>query len=138
MTTVFEGGTILIDYAAGTLLIAACAVASTNLLLFFLNKLVGTEFTTVASFTEGAKKVPVQLTRVRFQLGSSINVALTLMVAADVLETFTQPAAQVPLEGYLKLVIIAFVRTSLAFFLGKEMKECEEELEKFDEVDITV
>jgi uncharacterized membrane protein len=54
------------------------------------------------------------------------------MHTADLLDTLIMPVHKYSIEGLYKVVIIASIRTALAYFLGKEMKEYQEELEKFD------
>ena len=41
------------------------------------------------------------------------------------------PVDEYTLEGLAKLAVVATIRTGLSFFLGKEMKEVEEDLEDF-------
>ena len=67
-----------------------------------------------------------------------IALALMVMVAADVLETMVKPASKLDLTCIYKLGLIAVIRTGLAYFLGKEMKEIEEELEHYDDAKFTV
>ena len=134
----FERGVNFVNYFGGCLLLLAVSISLLNTLLFFVNRIVGTSFPVLVSYTNSAKPVPVQLTRVRFQLGSMIALALMVMVAADVLETLVQPASELTLETLYKLGLVAIIRTGLAYFLGKEMKEVEEELEHFDGENITV
>lgn len=134
----FEHGITLINYCSGLLLLLASAVSILNVVLFLLNKTLDTKFRLVAGFTEGAKTTPVQLTRVRFELGSVISFALTLLVAVDVLDTLLKPTHKHEMATLYKLAIIASVRTGLAYFLGKEVKECEEELHHVDGAHLTV
>ena len=120
------------------LLLLAVTISLLNVMLFFINRIGGTKFPLLVSYTDGSKKTPVQLTRVRFQLGSMISLALMVMVAADVLETLVKPADKLTLTCIYKLGLIAVIRTGLAYFLGKEMKEIEEELEEHDGIKSTV
>ena len=55
--------------------------------------------------------------RVRF--GSSVSVALELLLGADVLATAVAPSW----DDIGKLAAIAVLRTALNYFLGKELKE---------------
>ena len=55
---------------------------------------------------------------------------LLSLVAVDVIETLIKPTELYKLEDLYKLSIVAGVRTLLAYFLGKETNELEEELER--------
>lgn len=136
----FEHGIGVINAFGGVLLLLAVTISLLNVMLFFVNRIVGTKFPLIVSFTDGvkSKETPVQLTRVRFQLGSMLSLALMVMVAADVLETLVKPADKLTLTCIYKLGGIAIIRTGLAYFLGKEMKEIEEELEHHDGGHFTV
>lgn len=134
----FEHGIAVINVFGGVLLLLAVTISLLNVMLFFINRIGGTKFPLLVSYTDGSKKTPVQLTRVRFQLGSMISLALMVMVAADVLETLVKPADKLTLTCIYKLGLIAVIRTGLAYFLGKEMKEIEEELEEHDGIKSTV
>ncbi|OLY92126.1 Uncharacterized membrane protein [Cnuella takakiae] len=57
--------------------------------------------------------------RVRF--GSTLTIALELLLAADILETAVAPTW----DDIGKLAAIAAIRTTLNFFLEKELKEME-------------
>ena len=89
-------------------------------------------------FTAGGDGKPVQLARVRLQLGSIITLALSILVASDVLDTLIKPVHKYTMENLYKLLIVAVLRTGLAYFLGKEVKEVEEELEEYDGEPITI
>jgi len=65
----------------------------------------------------GKKKVSKEELRVQF--GSSVAVALELLLGADVLATAVAPSW----DDIGKLAAIAVLRTGLNFFLGKELKE---------------
>ncbi|HEY0057646.1 MAG TPA: DUF1622 domain-containing protein [Flavisolibacter sp.] len=59
------------------------------------------------------------LLRVRF--GSSLTIALELLLAADILQTAVAPTW----EEIGKLAAIAAIRTALNYFLERELKEIE-------------
>ena len=133
----FEHGIAFVNYFGGLLLLVAVSISLVNTLLFLINRITGMRFPMLVCFTDNAKR-PVQLTRVRFQLGSMISMALMVMVAADILETLVKPAEKTSLTSLYKLGLVAVIRTGLAFFLHQEMKEAEEELEHFDGTKILV
>jgi uncharacterized membrane protein len=57
--------------------------------------------------------------KIRVEFGSSVAVALELMLGADVLATAVAPSW----NDIGQLAAIAIIRTTLNFFLGKELKE---------------
>jgi uncharacterized membrane protein len=63
------------------------------------------------------------LLRVKF--GSSLAIALELLLAADILKTAVAPTW----EDIGKLAAIAAIRTALNYFLEKELKQIEERAE---------
>lgn len=63
------------------------------------------------------------LLRVRF--GSSLTLALELLLAADILQTAVAPTW----EDIGKLAAIAAIRTTLNYFLEKELREIEKRVE---------
>lgn len=57
--------------------------------------------------------------QIRVQFGSSVAVALELMLGADVLATAVAPSW----NDIGQLAAIAVIRTALNYFLGKELRE---------------
>ena len=57
--------------------------------------------------------------KIRVEFGSSVAIALELLLGADVLATAIAPSW----DDIGKLAAIAVLRTSLNYFLGKELKE---------------
>jgi uncharacterized membrane protein len=57
--------------------------------------------------------------KMRVEFGSSVAVALELMLGADVLATAVAPSW----NDIGQLAAIAIIRTALNYFLGKELKE---------------
>ena len=64
-------------------------------------------------------KTKISKEAIRVQFGSSVAVALELMLGADVLATAVAPSW----NDIGQLAAIAVIRTALNFFLGKELKE---------------
>ena len=114
------------------LLFAGVMIGLLNTLLFLINKAFKTKFSTVMPFTAGGDGKPVQLARVKLQLGSMITLGLTILVASDVLDTLIKPVHKYSMQTLYKLAIVAVIRTGLAYFLGKELEEIKEELEHHD------
>ena len=70
------------------------------------------------SFRYLAKKT-ISREEMRVRFGSSVSVALELLLGADVLATAVAPSW----DDIGKLASIAALRTALNYFLGKELKE---------------
>ena len=70
------------------------------------------------SFLSVSKK-SISKEKIRVQFGSSVAVALELMLGADVLATAVAPSW----NDIGQLAAIAVIRTALNYFLGKELKE---------------
>ena len=70
------------------------------------------------------------LDQIKFELGQAITFALELLVAADVIDTLTKSAHSYHIETLYKILLIVVIRTTLAYFLGKEMNELEHKLHK--------
>lgn len=70
------------------------------------------------SFLYGSRK-SISKEAIRVQFGSSVAVALELLLGADVLATAVAPSW----DDIGKLAAIAILRTALNYFLGKELKE---------------
>ena len=72
------------------------------------------------SFTAQKNAITAMQARVRF--GSAVAVSLELLLGADVLATAVAPSW----DDIGKLAAIAVLRTSLNYFLGKELLEIKE------------
>ena len=71
------------------------------------------------SITSSLKKITKE--KVRIDFGSSVSIALELLLGADVLATAVAPSW----NDIGKLAAIATIRTILNFFLEKELKQIE-------------
>ena len=65
----------------------------------------------------------ISLDHIKLELGQAITFALKLLVAADVIETLTESAHLYHIETLYKIMVIVAIRTTLAYFLGKEVEE---------------
>ena len=126
----------VVNYASGMLLLFACLVAIVNTVVFVLNGCFRTSLNSPFDFIKVPNGKP-SLTSIRFSLCSMILTSLNFLVAVDVIETLIKPASTYKLLDLYKLAIVAGVRTLLAYFLGKETLELEEELERAAGTDIT-
>lgn len=68
---------------------------------------------------DARKALPEEPGRLRMQFGSSVAIALELLLGADVLATAVSPGW----NDIGQLAAIAVIRTALNYFLGKELKE---------------
>lgn len=67
----------------------------------------------------GMSKVAITAEEARVGFGSSVAVALEILLGADVLATAVAPSW----DDIGKLAAIAILRTALNYFLGRELKE---------------
>jgi len=102
--------------------------ATVNIARYIFNRVAGTHLRTLFPF-HSQRSEPVKLVHVRLQLGSFCRMGLELLVVSDVLETILQPLSLYTIEELAKIAIIVSIRTGLAWFLGNEVKEVEEEME---------
>jgi uncharacterized membrane protein len=75
------------------------------------------------------KKQYVSNSLLRVRFGSSLTLALELLLAADILQTAVAPTW----EDIGKLAAIAAIRTTLNYFLEKELREIEKRVEPVTE-----
>jgi len=109
---VFETAADVINFTGGTVLLVASALAIFNTLLHTYTKVVG----------HGKAQ---SLDTIRLHLGSWVTFSLELLVAADVIDTLTKPAHMYKMESLYKIGLVVIIRTTLAYFLGKELEEIE-------------
>ena len=100
---------ILTIYISHALEIVSASVIAVALLMLI--------YSYFSSFT--IKKNILSSGQVRVRFGSSVSVALELLLGADVLATAVAPSW----DDIGKLAAIAVLRTALNYFLGKELKE---------------
>ncbi len=96
----------------------ALEIVSATVIAAALLKLIYSYF---SSFT--LKKSILSSGEARVRFGSSVSIALELLLGADVLATAVAPSW----DDIGKLAAIAVLRTSLNYFLGKELQEIKEE-----------
>jgi uncharacterized membrane protein len=66
---------------------------------------------------------PLTIDRIKLELGRLLAFSLLLLVAADVMETLMKPMHDVEMEELYKMAMVGAIRTTLAYFLGKEIEE---------------
>lgn len=124
----FEPGLEFTNVVCGWILLLAVAVALLNLSLLLVQHLVGRPFRMQLAVTQ-PRGSPLSLDRIKLELARFVGFCLLLLVPADVLETLIKPMHDVTMEELYKLAIVGGVRTTLAYFLGKEMGEIMEHIE---------
>ena len=66
----------------------------------------------------------------KLELAGIVSFSLLLLVAADVLETLLKPMHHMTMEDLYKMALVGAIRTTLAYFLGKETEEILHHVEK--------
>ena len=110
MEAIAKNTTITISHAVEILAAVIIGIAILNVLYRYL------------SFFYAPKNI-ISKEQIRVQFGSSVAVALELMLGADVLATAVAPSW----NDIGQLAAIAIIRTALYYFLGKELKEIRSE-----------
>ena len=72
------------------------------------------------------KLVIPNISCIRYVVSETTSFLLTILAAADVLETVSKPISEIEPIMFAKLAAIAFIRTFLAYFLSIELKELRE------------
>jgi uncharacterized membrane protein len=108
METIAKQITIYISHALEIIAAIVIAVALVKLIINYFN-----------SYTKGKNIISAMAARISF--GSSVAVALELLLGADVLATAVAPTW----DEIGKLAAIATIRTLLNYFLERELKHSE-------------
>lgn len=112
----FEAAATAINFVGGLVLLVAAVIAIIN-----------TAHLTLLSLGDRKGKILIgkgeaSLDSIRLSLGSMITYSLELLVAADVIDTLTKPAHEYKIESLYKIGLVVVIRTTLAYFLGKEIE----------------
>ena len=81
------------------------------------------KFKLVLGITQPNATSPLTLDQIKLELGRIVAFSLLLLVAADVLETLLKPMHHLSLEDLYKMALVGGIRTTLAYFLNKEIEE---------------
>ena len=130
-TVAFESALELVNIICGWILLASVAVSLLNVALLVLQHLSGRKLRMVLAVTQPHDS-PLSLDRVKLELGRLLAFSLLLLVAADVLETLMKPMHHVEMTELYKLAMVGAIRTTLAYFLGKEIEEIMHHVEHAD------
>jgi len=90
--------------------------------LLMVQHLTGFKFNIIFAVTQ-KRNSPLTLDRIKLELAQMVGFSLLLLVAVDVLETLAKPGHEYEMEELYKMGLIGAIRTTLAYFLGKEMEE---------------
>ena len=120
----FESAASYINAAGGLILVFAVVAAFTNTIHLFMCQSFG-KYDSKPLLGHGT----LSLNQIRLNLGTTIIFSLELLVAADVIDTLTKPAADYNIECLYKLALVVAIRSTLAYFLGLEVDELENKLE---------
>lgn len=121
-TEAFESALGLVNVVCGWILLASVTVALLNVALLILQHVTGYKFRMVLAVTQPQGSA-LTLDRIKLELGRLLAFSLLLLVAADVLETLMKPMHDVAMEELYKMAMVGTIRTTLAYFLGKELEE---------------
>ena len=121
----FERAVEVINTAAGLLVIAAILLGGINLVIVAFNATLDKEYLMLNPLHSGHNRVAT-VTAIRLMLGELTALALAILVAADVVDTVIKPTHAFDLDVVIKMGFITVLRTGLAYFLAKEIKEQEE------------
>ena len=109
MEVIAKNITLAVSHAVEILAALIIGVAVLQVLLSYANSFVKTTFS-------------ISKEAIRIQFGSSVAVALELMLGADVLATAVAPSW----DELGKLAAIAVIRTALNYFLERELRHIKE------------
>jgi len=115
--------TLQYSSAFGSLvLVFGIGTAVLNFGLLLVQHAIGGRFNIQFAITQ-KQKSPLTLDRIKLELARMVAFSLLLLVAADVLETLLKPGHEYAMEELYKIAWIGGIRTTLAYFLGKETEE---------------
>lgn len=123
----FELSVEIINSCAGILVILSVLLAGINIGIVAVNACTGRELRMINPLHHGQHRVAT-VVAIRLALGELTALALAILVAADVVDTCLQPTHAFDMAVVAKMGFITVLRTGLAYFLAKELKEQEEVL----------
>lgn len=125
----FELAVEIINACAGILVILSVLLAGINIIIVAINGLTGREpgLRMINPLHHGGHRVAT-LVNIRLDLGELSALGLSMLVAADVVETVLKPTHAYEMNVVIKMGFITVLRTGLAYFLARELKEQEEVL----------
>eukprot|EP00542_Grammatophora_oceanica_P019300 CAMPEP_0194030412 /NCGR_PEP_ID=MMETSP0009_2-20130614/3910_1 /TAXON_ID=210454 /ORGANISM="Grammatophora oceanica, Strain CCMP 410" /LENGTH=204 /DNA_ID=CAMNT_0038670355 /DNA_START=44 /DNA_END=658 /DNA_ORIENTATION=- len=119
---VFEEALHFINYVGSWILLLGVAVALFNFGLLVVQYVTGFKLRILLALTQPNAKC-LTLDHIKLELARIVSFSLLLLVAADVLETLLKPMHDLTMEDLYKMALVGGIRTTLAYFLGKETEE---------------
>jgi len=119
---VFELALSFINYLGSWILLFAVGVALLNFGLLVVQYFTGLRLPLTLAITQPGVR-HLTLDRIKLELGRIVAFSLLLLVAADVLETLLKPMHELSMQDLYKMALVGAIRTTLAYFLGKELEE---------------
>eukprot|EP00536_Pseudo-nitzschia_multiseries_P003703 jgi/Psemu1/295305/fgenesh1_pm.58_\ len=113
-------------------LVFGIATAVLNFGILLVQHVTGSRFNIQIAITQ-TRGSPLTLDRTKLELARMVSFSLLLLVAADVLETLLKPGHEYEMEELYKIAWIGGIRTTLAYFLGKETEEIMHHIEHSEE-----
>lgn len=121
----FEKAVEYVNSAAGFLVLLAVLLAGINLVIVAINALTGFRLRMINPLHHMKSEVAT-VSRIRLMLGEQTALALSVLVAADVLDTVIKPSHAYEMTDVIKMGFVTVLRTGVAYFLAREIKELEE------------
>jgi uncharacterized membrane protein len=118
----FEEALHYINHVGSWILLFGVAVALFNVGLLVIQHFTGFKLRIMFAMTQPNAKT-LTLDHIKLELARIVSFSLLLLVAADVLETLLKPMHDLTMEELYKMALVGGIRTTLAYFLGKEMEE---------------
>mmetsp|Transcript_25658 Transcript_25658/g.35286 ORF Transcript_25658/g.35286 Transcript_25658/m.35286 type:complete len:363 (-) Transcript_25658:839-1927(-) len=118
----FEMAVEFINSLAGVLVLMAVCLAGVNLIIVGINSMTGSQY---GMFNPLHSTDKATILKIRLMLGEQTALALALLVAADVLDTVIKPSHAYEMNDVIKMGFLTVLRTGLAYFLAREIKELE-------------
>lgn len=118
----FEMAVEFINSLAGVLVLMAVCLAGVNLIIVGVNSMTGSQY---GMFNPLHSTDKASILKIRLMLGEQTALALALLVAADVLDTVIKPSHAYEMNDVIKMGFLTVLRTGLAYFLAREIKELE-------------
>lgn len=121
----FEFSVEVINTSAGLMVIFALLLGFINLFIVGYNAATDKELMLINPLHSGHNRVAT-VVAIRLMLGELTALALAVLVAADVVDTVIKPTHAYEMNVVIKMGFITVLRTGLAYFLAREIKEQEE------------
>jgi uncharacterized membrane protein len=119
---IFEQALQYMNSFGSIVLLFGVVISFINFFLLLVQYMTGYSFYIVFAITQKQRSV-LTLDRIKLELARMIGFSLLLLVAADVLETLLKPGHAYEMDELYKMISIGGIRTTLAYFLGKETEE---------------